>query len=163
MKKTALLVMIITIVSKILGFGREIVLSYVYGASAITDAYLVSQTIPAVIFGFVSAGVATSFIPLYSRIFNEQGQLEANRYTNNLSNALLLLSSIMVSIVFLFTQPIVKIFASGFSTRVVPSVRPEGGLAPQFLASGEHGTNPKKNTINLNHKAITFRNQNPTD
>jgi len=50
MKKTALLVMIITVLSKIIGFGREIVLSYVYGASAITDAYLISQTIPIVIF-----------------------------------------------------------------------------------------------------------------
>ena len=34
MKKTALLVMIITVLSKILGFGREVFLSYVYGASA---------------------------------------------------------------------------------------------------------------------------------
>ena len=107
--------MTITILSKALGFAREIALSYVYGASAITDAYLISQTIPAVIFGFVSAGVATGFIPLYSRILNEQGQLEANRYTNNLSNALLLLASIIVAIVLLFTQPIVKLFASGFS------------------------------------------------
>lgn len=115
MKRTALLVMIITILSKILGFGREIVLSYVYGASAITDAYLISQTIPAVIFSFISAGIATGFIPLYSRILNEQGQIEANRYTNNLSNALLLLSSVIVVFVLLFTQPIVKIFASGFS------------------------------------------------
>ena len=115
MKKTALLVMIITILSKILGFGREIVLSYVYGASAITDAYLISQTIPAVIFSFISVGISTGFIPLYSRIFTEQGQLEANRYTNNLSNALLLLASIIVAVVFLFTQLIVKIFATGFS------------------------------------------------
>ena len=91
MKKTALLVMSITILSKILGFGREIVLSYVYGASALTDAYLISETIPRVIFSFISVGVATGFIPLYSRILNEQGQLEANKYTNNLSNALLLL------------------------------------------------------------------------
>lgn len=115
MKKAALLVMIMTILSKFLGFAREIVLSYVYGASAITDAYLISQTIPTVIFGFVNAGIATSFIPLYSRILNEHGRLEANRYTNNLSNALLLLASIIVAIVLLFTQPIVKLFASGFS------------------------------------------------
>ena len=115
MKKTALLVMIITVLSKIIGFGREIVLSYVYGASAITDAYLISQTIPIVIFSFIGVGIATSFIPLYSRIFNEQGQLEANRYTNNLSNTLLLLASIIVVIVLLFTQPIVRLFASGFS------------------------------------------------
>ena len=99
MKKTALLVMSITILSKILGFGREIVLSYVYGASALTDAYLISETIPRVIFSFISVGVATGFIPLYSRILNEQGQLEANKYTNNLSNALLLLSSDRKSVV----------------------------------------------------------------
>ena len=37
MKKAALLVMIITVISKIVGFVREIVLSYVFGASAITD------------------------------------------------------------------------------------------------------------------------------
>ena len=115
MKKTALLVMIITVLSKILGFGREVFLSYVYGASAITDAYLISQTIPTVIFSFVGAAIATGFIPLYSRILNEQGQLEANKYTNNLSNALLLLASIIVAIVLLFTQSIVKIFASGFN------------------------------------------------
>ena len=115
MKKTAFVLMVITIVSKIVGFGREIVLSYVYGASAITDAYLISQTIPAVIFSFISAGIATGFIPLYSRILNERGQIEANRYTNNLTNTLLLLSSVIVVFVLSFTQPIVKIFASGFS------------------------------------------------
>lgn len=109
MKRTVLLVMIITILSKFLGFGREVALSYVYGASAVTDAYLISQTIPYVIFSFVSAGIATGFIPLYSRILNERGQLEANRYTNNLSNALLLVISIVVGFVLLFTQPIVKL------------------------------------------------------
>ena len=84
MKKTALLVMIITILSKILGFGREMVLSYVYGASAITDAYLISQTIPGVVFGLIGIAIGTGFIPLYSRILNEHGRLEANKYTNNL-------------------------------------------------------------------------------
>ena len=104
MRKATFIVMVITIISKFVGFCREIVLSYVYGASAITDAYLISQTIPAVIFSFISAGIATGFIPLYSRILNEQGQIEANRYTNNLSNALLLLSSVIVVFVLLFTQ-----------------------------------------------------------
>ena len=115
MKKAAFSVMIITILSKILGFGREIVLSYTYGASGITDAYLISRTIPSVIFGFISAGIATGFVPMYSRILKEQGQAGANRYTSNLSNALLLLATFTIALVLLFTQPIVKIFASGFS------------------------------------------------
>ncbi len=115
MKKTALLVMVITIISKILGFGREIVLSYVFGASGVTDAYLISQTIPLSIFSFISVGVATGFIPMYSRIRKENGQLSADQFTSNLCNFLLLLASVIVVLVLLFTQPVVKLFASGFS------------------------------------------------
>ena len=51
MKKTAFLLMIITILSKLVGFSRDIILSYFYGASSITDAYLISMTIPGAIFG----------------------------------------------------------------------------------------------------------------
>ncbi|NLJ89549.1 MAG: murein biosynthesis integral membrane protein MurJ [Clostridiales bacterium] len=115
MKKAAFLVMIITIVSKFLGFGREIVLSYVYGASAITDAYLISQTIPLTIFSFISVGVATGFIPMYSRIRKESGQISANEFISNLSNTLILVASAIVVIVLVFTQPVVKLFASGFT------------------------------------------------
>ena len=107
--------MIMTIISKALGFGRETVLSYVYGASAITDAYLISKTIPYVIFSFISAGIATAFLPMYSRILKERGSSEANEFTSNLSNALLLLSSVIVVLVLQFSGPIVKLFASGFT------------------------------------------------
>ena len=115
MKKAAFMVMMVTILCKIVAFVREIVLSYSYGASGITDAYLVSRTIPSVIFSFIGAGIATGFIPLYSRILNEQGHDDSDRFTNNLINALLLLASFIVAIVLLFTQPIVKLFASGFT------------------------------------------------
>lgn len=115
MKKAAFLVMIVTILSKFLGFGREVVLSYVYGASALTDAYLISQTIPMTIFSFISTGIATGFIPMYSRILNSNGQHSANQFTSNLSNTLLLLASAIIVIVLVFTQPVVKLFASGFT------------------------------------------------
>lgn len=62
MKTTAILLMIITIISKVLGFGREITLSYFYGASNISDAYLISLTIPLVIFSFIGIGISTGYI-----------------------------------------------------------------------------------------------------
>ena len=115
MKRTTLAVMVITVFSKLVGFIREMVLSYVYGASGLTDAYLIAQTIPAVIFSFVSSGIATGFVPMYSRIVGERGKLEADRYTCNLSNALMLLAAIIVVFVLALTQPVVKLFASGFT------------------------------------------------
>ncbi len=114
MKKTAIIIMIITVISKVFGFFRELVLSYFYGASAISDAYLISLTIPAVIFSFVGTGLSTGFIPMFSQIREKHGDSEANKFTSNIINILLLISTVLVVIGLIFTEPIVKLFASGF-------------------------------------------------
>jgi putative peptidoglycan lipid II flippase len=114
MKKTAVLLMMVTIFSKILGFIREITLSYFYGASNISDAYLISTTIPLVIFSFIGTGISTGYIPMYSKIENRNDAYEAKRYTNNLINILIVICTVLVVLGFLFTSEIVKIFASGF-------------------------------------------------
>lgn len=115
MKKTAIALMIITIVSKLIGFIREITLSYFYGASGISDAYLIALTIPGVIFAFIGTGIATTYIPLYSNIVQEKGEPRANHFTNNIINFVLILCTLVVLLSLVFTVPLVKAFAVGFS------------------------------------------------
>ncbi len=115
MKKTAIIIMIITIASKFLGFLREITLSYFYGASAISDAYLIALTIPSVIFAFIGTGISTSYIPLYSNIVQEKGVPRADLFTNNIINFVIVICTIVVFLGLIFTVPLVKIFASGFT------------------------------------------------
>jgi len=114
MKKTALIIIVITIISKIFGFTREILLSYFYGASNISDVYIVSTTIPNVIYGFVVAGITASYIPVLSKIKNDEGNDEANSFTSNLVNIVILITTLMALIISLFAPAIVKAFASGF-------------------------------------------------
>jgi len=114
LKKVAFWLIIATIVSKITGFGKDIILSYYYGASNISDVYLISLTIPVGIFAFVGAAISTGYIPMYSKIENEHGTYEANKYTNNLLNVIMLICTFIIFAGFLFTEPIVKAFASGF-------------------------------------------------
>lgn len=114
MKKTAILLMFLTIISKIMGFLREISLSYFYGATNVSDAYIISITIPTVIFALIGAGISTGFIPMFSSIEGEYGEKEAKKYTNNLINIIILLCTFIVVFVLFFTEPVVKIFASGF-------------------------------------------------
>lgn len=114
MKKTAFIIVLITIVSKMFGFFREIVLSYFYGAGTISDAYLISYTVPGLIFSFIGVGIATSFIPIYSNVEKTDGTSDADTFTSNLLLILLGISSVLVLLMFIFTSPIVKVFALGF-------------------------------------------------
>ncbi|WP_293394160.1 murein biosynthesis integral membrane protein MurJ [Peptoclostridium sp.] len=125
MKRTAVLLMVLTILTKFLGFIRDIILSYFYGASNISDIYLISITIPMVIFSFIGTGIATGYIPMYSNIEQKYGLNEVNQYTNNIVNILLVLCTVVVILGLLFTEQIVKVFASGFEGETL-------GLAIQF-------------------------------
>lgn len=114
-KKTAILIMLCTIISKILGFVRELTLAYFYGASSVSDAYLISLTIPGVIFSFIGTGISTGFIPIYTDILNNKSEKEANIYMNNIINILFIVSTVIILITLLFTEGIVKLFAAGFN------------------------------------------------
>ena len=119
MTKITFLIMLITIVSKVSGFGRDVVLSYFYGTSSTADAYLIALTIPGTIFSFVVTGVATSFIPLYSSISKEKSIAEADKFTSNIMNFILIICTIIIFLVWIFTPQIVKLFASGFNTETL--------------------------------------------
>lgn len=114
MKKTAFILMILTILVKFFGLIRDIILSYFYGASNISDAYLISTTIPTVIFAFIGTGIATSYIPMYSNIESELGTKLSDEFTNNIINFAGIICISLALGVILFTNPIVKLFASGF-------------------------------------------------
>lgn len=114
MKKTVVILVLLTIISKILGFARDIFLSYFYGASVISDVFIVSMTIPTFIFAIIGKGISTGFIPLYTRIEKNEGYDKASIFTNNLINLVLVLCTTLICLGFLFTEQIVQIFASGF-------------------------------------------------
>jgi len=112
MKKTAFILMIITIASQIIGFGRDIILTYFYGASSVTDAYLISTTIVSVLFFFIIVGISTSYVPVYQSIENNLGEKKSIEFTNNIVNILLILSTIIIMIGLIFTDGIVSILVS---------------------------------------------------
>lgn len=51
-----------TALAKALGFGREMSLAYVYGASPVSDAYIVAFSIPTIIFAGIGSAMLTSSI-----------------------------------------------------------------------------------------------------
>ena len=115
MKKAIYNIMLITIIAKLFGFGREILLSYFFGAGGISDAYLTAQTIPGTIFQFVGTGLATSFIPVYMKAKLQENNKTADQFTNRVLTAVLVFSTVIIILVWQFTEPLIKVFASGFT------------------------------------------------
>ncbi|AVQ22369.1 murein biosynthesis integral membrane protein MurJ [Fusobacterium nucleatum subsp. nucleatum ATCC 23726] len=115
MKKIVFSIMIISVISKIFGFGRELFFSYYFGASYVTDAYLVSTTIPLVIFSLVGVGINSAFIPIFTSISENKSKERAFTFTSRLLLSLFIICTLSYFIILVFTSPIVKIFASGFS------------------------------------------------
>lgn len=114
MKKIIFGVIGLTFLAKIFGFLREILLSYYFGASGISDAYLISQTIPGTIFQFVGVGLTTCFIPVFLKVLSQKGKKEADELTNQVISIVLLFSTVVIVLVWAFTRQIVGVFAAGF-------------------------------------------------
>lgn len=115
MKKIVFSIMIISMISKIFGFGRELALSYYFGASFVTDAYLISTSIPLVIFSLVGVGINSAFIPIFTSISENESKERAFTFTSRLLLSLFIMCTFSYFIILVFTPQIVKIFASGFS------------------------------------------------
>jgi putative peptidoglycan lipid II flippase len=107
-------VVLFTMMAKVLGFVRELALSYYFGATGISDAYLISQTIPGTIFQFVGTGLTTCFIPIYYKVLHRGGKQAADDFTNVIITLVLSFSTAVILVIYLFTPEIVHLFAMGF-------------------------------------------------
>lgn len=104
------LLMLCTVISKILGFGRELLVAYKFGAGSISDAFVLTNSIPTLIFTSLATAININFIPCYQRI---ESSGEKSRFTSNLTNISLLIMSAGCLLVELFPRIVLKFFASG--------------------------------------------------
>lgn len=115
MGKAISVMVLFTLLAKVLGFVRELLLSYFFGTTGISDAYLISQTIPGTIFQFVGTGLTTCFIPVYYKVLNEHNRKECDDFTSKVLTLVLSFSTVAMAVVWLFTPSVVKLFAAGFT------------------------------------------------
>src|SRR3954467_555540 len=108
------LVTIVTVIGKLLGFGRESVIAAFFGASAQSDVYFVAAVIPTLLFAAISMAITTGLVPIYIEERNKD-KAEASRMMSALSTFLLVLSVIFIALCMLFAPWLTKLFAPGFT------------------------------------------------
>lgn len=109
-----LIITLIAISAKFIGFIREIVMASVFGATSYTDAYLIASTIPFIIFASLSESISTTLIPMYSYITEKKNKTQALRFINNVLNILILITIVLSIAGVSLSEHLVSIFAIGF-------------------------------------------------
>ena len=89
--RSAGIISIATLASRVLGVARESVIASYFGASAAKDAYEVAFRIPNILRDLFAEGAMTAaFVPAFTRILHERGREHAWRLGNLVINALLM-------------------------------------------------------------------------
>ncbi len=116
-KKTAFLITIISLISKLFGFIREVVFAYFFGTSYVVDAYLMACSIPTILFGFLLT-VSISYVPIYIDINQNSGEEKSKNFTSNILSIVFILALLFILIGIIFNKQILSIVSSGFEGEV---------------------------------------------
>lgn len=112
--RTVFIVMVITLFARFFGLLREVLIAKYYGTSLYTDAYIIANNIPTVLFDTLGQALLTSFIPMYSRVRYSESRDRANVFTIRLMCCLLVICLFIIGLGETFTKEVVYVFASGF-------------------------------------------------
>ncbi|MGQ9695992.1 MAG: murein biosynthesis integral membrane protein MurJ [Thermodesulfobacteriota bacterium] len=111
--QAALLIAVISFISKFFGFFREVLVAKYFGATALTDAFLVALIIPGSILGLFAAGFSTLVIPFYLKK-KSQNPESARQFVNSALTVWGTLFAGLSLLILLFTPALVRIVAYGF-------------------------------------------------
>lgn len=115
-----------TTLSRLLGFARETVIAYYFGATAATDAYLVALIFPTVLSGLAVGAIASAFVAVFTEYKTKSGDEEAWR----IGRAVISCSFVIILIGIVF----VLLWAPLLIRLVTPGLAPETAALAAKLA-----------------------------
>ncbi len=114
--ETALLLIISTLASQILGLVRDRLLAHSFGASRTLDIYYAAFKVPDFLFvTFASLVSLTVLIPFLSRYLAQDDQEGARRFMDSLISGFLFIMLIASAVAFLLMPWLVRLIAPGFN------------------------------------------------
>ena len=116
--RSAGLISVATMASRVLGVAREVVLAAFFGASGgmEMDAFNVAFRVPNLLRDLFAEGAMTAaFVPTFTRTLTTEGREAAWRLGNLVVNALLLITGALVAIGIVFAYPITHAIAPWFA------------------------------------------------
>src|SRR5580692_1411403 len=105
-----------TLLSRLTGFARDIMLAAFLGAGPIADAFYVAWRLPNVFRAIFAEGAFnTAFIPAYAHVSGKGGENSARLFANHIFTLLFLSQVILLVVAWLFMPQAMSVLAPGFS------------------------------------------------
>jgi putative peptidoglycan lipid II flippase len=114
--KNSSIVSLCTLISRILGMIREIMIAYFFGANTATDAFLIANRIPNMFRRIFAEGAFNqAFIPLLTECKNSQHHEAIKAFISHTAGLFLLIVVALVVVVEIFPAQVISMFAPGFT------------------------------------------------
>lgn len=110
----AAMVSVLMVVSKLLGFAREAALAAAFGATATTDAYIVAQNIPYLLFSVIGSALTAVAVPVFVEYRNTAPRDEYERLVWSSGNVILLGGVLLSTAGIILAEPLTRLVAPGF-------------------------------------------------
>jgi putative peptidoglycan lipid II flippase len=105
-----------TLLSRLTGFLRDIMLAAIIGAGPVADAFFVAFRLPNHFRAIFAEGAFNSaFIPAYARVRTEQGTGAAEQFGDRIFTLLLASQIVLLALALVFTPQAIELLAPGFS------------------------------------------------
>jgi putative peptidoglycan lipid II flippase len=132
--------MVATLVSTILGFGREVVNARTYGTQIEMDAFLAAATIPTIIFGVFNGALVSALVPVFSDYVARGEEDAAWRLGSTVFNSLLVGLSLLAVAGWWLAPLYVPVVAHGFSgDELAATIEMTRWLMPSVVATSLAG------------------------
>lgn len=104
------------LISRIFGFGREVVFAHFFGNGALADAWRAALRIPNVIQNLLGEGtLSASFIPVYVRLLEEGREEEAGRAAGAVLGLLVVVAGVLAALGAWAAPLVASVVATGFA------------------------------------------------
>src|SRR5215468_8785347 len=105
-----------TLLSRITGFARDIVLAAVLGAGPIADAFFVALRLPNHFRAIFAEGAFNAaFVPSYARIREQRGLDTSGLFADRVFTLMMLTQVVLLALALAFTPWVIRLLAPGFA------------------------------------------------
>jgi putative peptidoglycan lipid II flippase len=105
-----------TLLSRLTGFMRDIMLAAILGAGPTADAFFVAFRLPNHFRAIFAEGAFNAaFIPAYARIRTQEGEKAAAKFGDRIFTLLFASQVVLLALALIFTPQVIEVLAPGFS------------------------------------------------